>query len=145
MNSRLRSLTRKLGLGDSIKFYGHLNDAAILMDRLDVFIMASESAGLPRVLMEAMSVGITCVAPDTGGIPELIENDSTGYLFDSSSYGDMAAKLEDVVIGGRFLDAEKIRKRIEDDFNAEKGSGKTQELYEDMISGERLRKKAYGG
>jgi glycosyltransferase involved in cell wall biosynthesis len=48
----------------------------------DVFINCSRSEGVPVSIMEAMSAGIPAIAPNVGGIKELLGD--TGYLMSSS-------------------------------------------------------------
>jgi glycosyltransferase involved in cell wall biosynthesis len=45
----------------------------------DAFLYTSERDGLPNVLLEAVAAGLPVIAPDVGGIKELI-NDETGFL-----------------------------------------------------------------
>jgi glycosyltransferase involved in cell wall biosynthesis len=45
----------------------------------DVLLMTSAWEGIPVVLYEAMSMKLVCIAPDVGGISELLGNDH-GYL-----------------------------------------------------------------
>jgi glycosyltransferase involved in cell wall biosynthesis len=45
----------------------------------DVLLMTSAWEGIPVVLYEAMSMNLVCIAPDVGGISELLNNDN-GYL-----------------------------------------------------------------
>lgn len=47
---------------------------------IDLIINCSETEGLPVSLMEAMARGIPAAAPAIGGIPEIIDNHSTGIL-----------------------------------------------------------------
>ena len=46
------------------------------MSTLDLYLQPSDTEGLPRALIEAMSVGCPCVGSDAGGIPELIDKES---------------------------------------------------------------------
>src|SRR5208283_56777 len=48
----------------------------------DVFVMPSRTETLGLVILEAMSSGLPVVAARAGGIPELIEEGVSGYLFD---------------------------------------------------------------
>ncbi|MBI2372395.1 MAG: glycosyltransferase [Deltaproteobacteria bacterium] len=47
--------------------------------RVDVFMSASESEGVPVSIMEAQAAGVPVVAPDVGGISEIVRRDS-GFL-----------------------------------------------------------------
>lgn len=49
----------------------------------DLFINASESEGVPVSIMEAMSYSIPVIAPDVGGISDIVNN-STGKLLNSN-------------------------------------------------------------
>ena len=49
----------------------------------DLFINASESEGVPVSIMEAMSYSIPVIAPDVGGISDIVNN-STGMLLNSN-------------------------------------------------------------
>ncbi len=64
-------------------FLGRLANSQViefLVDNpIDLALNASASEGVPVSLMEAMSLGIPAVAPEIGGIPELISS-SSGYL-----------------------------------------------------------------
>jgi glycosyltransferase involved in cell wall biosynthesis len=85
--------------------------------------------GIPRALMEAMSMGKTCLGPRIAGVDELIEDGRTGYLFDPGSDSDLFAKMEQVVIGGQYLDPAVVSKHIESQFSAEIGAARTAEVY----------------
>uniref|UniRef100_A0A7S0G354 Glycosyltransferase subfamily 4-like N-terminal domain-containing protein n=1 Tax=Rhodosorus marinus TaxID=101924 RepID=A0A7S0G354_9RHOD len=48
----------------------------------DVFVMPSESETLGFVVMESMASGVPVVGARAGGIPDLIQHEKTGYLFE---------------------------------------------------------------
>jgi glycosyltransferase involved in cell wall biosynthesis len=56
-------------------------------DEMDVFVYTSQSDGIPNVLLEAMSAGLPIIAPNVGGIGELI-TDKTGFLVSGSESVD---------------------------------------------------------
>ena len=62
-------------LGDAVDFLGALaaDQVQLQYTQADVFVLASLTEGLPRVLVEAMGRGLPCVATAVGGIPELID------------------------------------------------------------------------
>lgn len=49
----------------------------------DVFVMPSRTETLGLVVLEAMSSGLPVVGARAGGIPEMIENGVSGFLFDT--------------------------------------------------------------
>lgn len=54
------------------------------LDEMDFYIQPSLHEGLPRSLIEAMSRGLPCLASDTGGIPELLEDQCIHHKGDST-------------------------------------------------------------
>ena len=51
----------------------------------DIFVMPSRTETLGLVVLEAMSSGVPVVAARAGGIPEMIEEGVSGYLFDNET------------------------------------------------------------
>jgi glycosyltransferase involved in cell wall biosynthesis len=76
-DGRQRALfeTMAQGLGDRVAFLGELPGSAAVRQeflKADLFIFPSASEGLPRVVIEAMAVGLPCIATTVGGTPELL-------------------------------------------------------------------------
>lgn len=67
----------------SICFLGYLENVDVHnkleINYYDIFINTSKSEGMPVSIMEAMSYGIPAIAPDIGGVSNLV-NDTSGYL-----------------------------------------------------------------
>jgi glycosyltransferase involved in cell wall biosynthesis len=61
------------------------DDLAAAFASCDVFVMPSLTETLGLVILEAMSSGLAVVAARAGGIPEMIEEGVSGYLFDDES------------------------------------------------------------
>jgi glycosyltransferase involved in cell wall biosynthesis len=65
--------------------------------RADAFVLPSFTEGHPKVLLEAMAVGLPCVASDCSGNRALVRDGDTGLLFDARDPGALAARLERVL------------------------------------------------
>jgi glycosyltransferase involved in cell wall biosynthesis len=67
-----------------VKIMGNIDsNSGTLLDvynASDVFILPSLQDNFPNTLLEAAACGIPCLAFDTGGIPEMIDHQITGYL-----------------------------------------------------------------
>ncbi|TVQ69012.1 MAG: glycosyltransferase, partial [Balneolaceae bacterium] len=61
-------------------------------EQVDLFLNYSTSEGIPVSIMEAASCGIPAAAPMTGGIPEIV-NQETGILFDFNDTPETVAGL----------------------------------------------------
>ncbi|MDR0606119.1 MAG: glycosyltransferase [Bacteroidales bacterium] len=60
----------------------------------DIFIFPTYNEAFSLVLLEAMQFGLPCISTYTGGIPEIIENNITGFLVEQRDIEDIANKLE---------------------------------------------------
>jgi glycosyltransferase involved in cell wall biosynthesis len=49
---------------------------------------------LPNTIMEAMACGTACVGFEVGGIPEMIENEMTGYVARAFEPEDLAKGIQ---------------------------------------------------
>lgn len=67
-------------LADRISFPGHIEDVPEALRAHDVFVLPSESEGLPLAMLEAMSCGLPVVVTRIGGMPEVVVEGKTGFL-----------------------------------------------------------------
>ncbi len=63
----------------------------IVLNRADVFVIASEYEGHPKALIEAMACGCACVGVDSPGIREVIQDGVNGLLCERTPQGLRAA------------------------------------------------------
>ena len=62
LDAYLKEEVKKLGIEDKVLFAGFRSDVIELMDSADLFCFPSLQEGLPVALMEAMAVGMPCIA-----------------------------------------------------------------------------------
>lgn len=96
--SRLEQLAARLGISDRVEFTGALNahETRARFERASVFALTSFAEGIPVVLMEAMALGVPCVASRVTGVPELIDDGVMGYLVaagDAEEAADAIARV----------------------------------------------------
>ena len=68
-------MAKELGVEDQCIFHGELRDKSKVLNilsRSDIMILPSRREGLPRAIIEAMSMGLPVVASNVAGIPELV-------------------------------------------------------------------------
>jgi glycosyltransferase involved in cell wall biosynthesis len=78
------------GLQGQVRLIGHVPRTALrsYYRYADLVVMTSKSEGIPVVLMEAMSHAKLVLAPAITGIPELVEHQRTGFLYQPASLPD---------------------------------------------------------
>ena len=89
-----QALVRDLQLGDAVQFHGEQTDIGPFLHRAAVFVMPSEVESFGLAALEAMACGIPVVATRVGGVPEVVEHGTSGFL---RPVGDVAAMADDVV------------------------------------------------
>lgn len=74
-NERLKKFVKKYNVEDNVFFKGSFSHSEIfkLLSEMDLYIQPSLQEGLPRAVIEAMSVGMPVIGSNAGGIPELID------------------------------------------------------------------------
>lgn len=82
---RLKKIAKKYNVLDCISFLGPMKHDDIFkwLRNIDIYIQPSTTEGMPRSLIEAMSVGCLCIASDAGGMPELLQK---GFIFKKKNY-----------------------------------------------------------
>ncbi len=74
---------RKASEGLPVRFHGWRHDVSAVLRSLDLLVVSSPcSEATPRVILEALSAGVPVLAYALGGIPELIDDNRTGFLSD---------------------------------------------------------------
>jgi glycosyltransferase involved in cell wall biosynthesis len=73
------------GLPVTMPGFLHGEELAAAYASSDVFVMPSRSETLGLVVLEAMSSGVPVVGARAGGIPEMIEEGVSGYLYDDAA------------------------------------------------------------
>jgi glycosyltransferase involved in cell wall biosynthesis len=77
----LEAQAATLGIAEHLIFTGFKNNPFDYLATFDAFVLASSSEGLPRVVLEAMLLGIPVVGSDVTGTQELVHHEQTGLLF----------------------------------------------------------------
>jgi glycosyltransferase involved in cell wall biosynthesis len=81
LRSELEELIDSLGLRDTIRLCGYVENPLKFFTQADVFVLSSHVEGLPNVLVEAIMCGCTPVSTDCPTGPrEVLQDGKYGYL-----------------------------------------------------------------
>jgi glycosyltransferase involved in cell wall biosynthesis len=88
-------IVESLNLEDNIIFIPNVvhNEMENYYKASDLFVLPSYSEGLPKVLLEAMACGTPVVASNIPGHKDVINNNTTGYLFETGDVDDLSSKI----------------------------------------------------
>jgi glycosyltransferase involved in cell wall biosynthesis len=89
----LRNLARDLKLDGDVIFTGFRKDVPNLMALSDVIVSTSDKEPFGRVMMEAGAMARPVVASNSGGHPEIVVDDVTGYLIPPGDVEILASRM----------------------------------------------------
>jgi len=121
-------------LQDKIRFMGFIKDTRSIYQKIDIFVLPTYyPEGLPRTILEAMSMEVPVVATDIRGCRQLVEDGVTGFLIPAKN----AKKIEDAVL--KLSDDKELRvkmgqlgrKKVEREYNIIKIIDEQIKIYEE--------------
>ena len=134
--ANLKALADELGVASSVTFAGRLpeDDALAEIAQSDLLVVPSFMEGLPIVLMEAMALGVPVVASGVAGIPELVEDGTTGLLFSPSNWNELEQQIErlmtDKTLRGSL--AQRAKDKVTAEFDTRKSAAELSRLFQDV-------------
>jgi glycosyltransferase involved in cell wall biosynthesis len=129
--------TEAARLGLTARFHGFDPEFRSRLGELDVFVLPTRGDNLPVSILEAMAAGLPVVATRVGGIPEQVEDGTTGYLVEPDDVGGLADAI-------RRLTSDPARReafgragaeKLEREFSSAAVAGRLLELYERVAPG----------
>lgn len=128
--ARYQALAAELGVADRIRFLGFVDDVRSAVADWDVLVLPSTQEPFGRSIIEAMALQTAVVATRVGGIPEIIDDGTHGFLVEPGNVPELARRIEALVESPelRHRVAGAGRARIEARFDVAKLTGRIQEL-----------------
>ncbi len=80
MNGEIQQYIKERHLEQEILCTGFRRDIPEILSAIDIFLLPSSWEGFPTSLLEAMAMKKPVIASNVGGIPELVEHNTTGIL-----------------------------------------------------------------
>lgn len=97
-DGRLRRLAHRLGVADRVHFTGFLANPFPLLRRSTIFVLPSRYEGFPNALVEAMALGVPCIAARCPTGPEEILTDGVdGFLVPMEDASALAVAVDRVL------------------------------------------------
>ncbi len=90
---KLEDMANALGLGERVRFHGHVDREAIPahLASADIFVMPSLWEGMSNAVLEAMASGLPVIVCRTGGTEELVTDN--GFVVTPGDTDELAAAL----------------------------------------------------
>lgn len=94
---KLQVLSEELKIEKNITWIGYEPNVPNILQIADLYIQPSRRDALPRALMEAMGMGVCSIGSNVDGIPEIIEHEKTGLIFENENAEDLARQIRKVL------------------------------------------------
>ena len=137
MRSAVEEEIRRLGLETAVHLAGHRGDADAILSAATVAVLSSEEEGLGTALLDAMAFARPIAATRAGGIPEIVEHESSGLLVpvhDPDALGAAIARLvQDDALAARLADG--AARRVQE-FSVERTADRTIDVYRRLLGAE---------
>ncbi len=133
--AELRTLVEEYGLSAHVTFPGFCEDVFSVLLTADVFVLPSLHESSPNALIEAMGIGMPCIASDVGGIVDLIENEKNGIRVPPQNPEALTAALHRVLTEPDFAAVlgKNARSTVQKKFDSETSIRKLDEIYQRVL------------
>ena len=132
--TELQAQAKQLGLNQQVTFAPSCDDVTPYLQAADAFVLPSFAEGLPVALLEAMSVGLPCVATATSGSLQLISDRLNGRIAPIDNPDELALALIDSLTN---TDAPAwglaARQRVAESYSLDAVTKHSIEMYETLL------------
>lgn len=119
-----------------VVFAGAKDDVPSEMKSADIFLMLSDSEGMPNALLEGMSSGLASIGSPVGAIPDMLEG-GAGWTLQENSPAALAEALRTLIRQPeeRARYAERGRQRVFDRYSLQSTAKKVAAVYQECLKG----------
>ena len=131
----LEQLANRYHLSDRIQMPGFCDDIFSMLSTAHLFVLPSLHESSPNALIEAMGVGLPCIASGVGGILGLIDHQENGLLIPPRS-SEALAEAMDCLLADRELAVylgQNARRRIAGMFDSDRSIQQLEAVYQDSL------------
>ena len=132
-NTRLKEIIKHEGLENQVDLVGKIphDEVFEVLDSTDLYIQPSETEGLPRALIEAMSRGCACISSDAGGMPELLDE---RVIFKSKNVNDLILKIKYLLDKNNLMEQSNLNFQKAKEYKFEVLERKRKEFYNKFLA-----------
>jgi glycosyltransferase involved in cell wall biosynthesis len=139
LEAEIRGRAAVASVGGHVHLVGEMSDVRPYLRTAAAFVLPSRAEGLPNAMLEAMAMGLPCVATRIGPIVEIATHGKEALLVPVQDPGQLASALSAVLrqpeMSSRLGHA--ARKRVEAEFSLERQVDALETLYFRLTHGRR--------
>ena len=135
LRTDLEQLANRYHLSDRIQMPGFCDDIFSMLSTAHLFVLPSLHESSPNALIEAMGVGLPCIASDVGGVLDLIDHQENGLLIPPRASGALAEAINDLLTNQELAVylGRNARRKIEEMFDSNRSIQQLEAVYQDCL------------
>ena len=135
LEPELHALASEYGISEQIAFPGFCEDVFSVLLTADVFVLPSLHESSPNALIEAMGIGMPCIASNVGGIVDLIEDEVNGIRVPPKDPTSLAAALQRILTEPDFAKrlGKNARATIQQKFDTTESMRRLENIYQQLF------------
>ena len=135
LQTDLAQLVNRYHLSDRIQMPGFCEDIFSMLSTAHLFVLPSLHESSPNALIEAMGIGLPCIASNVGGVLDLIDHQENGLLIPPRASGALAEAINDLLTNQEsavYL-GRNARRKIEEMFDSNRSIQQLEAVYQDCL------------
>ncbi len=135
LKSDLEQLVNRYHLSDRVKMPGFCDDIFSMLSTAHIFVLPSLHESSPNALIEAMGVGLPCIASSVGGVLDLIDHQENGLLIPPRASGALAETINDLLTNRELAIGlgRSAKRKIEEMFDSDRSIQQLEAVYQDCL------------
>ncbi len=97
LQAQLERMVTELDIQESVEFLGLQRNVIPLLQRAWGFVLPSRWEGMPNALLEAMAIGLPCVATRVSGSEDIVKDGINGLLVEPEEAHELAQALRRLI------------------------------------------------
>ncbi len=98
----LKQLGQRLGISAHIEWLGLVNDPASFFQSLQIYVQPSLSESFGMAPLEAMSAAVPVIVSNAGALPEIVDTEQTGLIYQAGDADALAKQLQRLLSDSQF-------------------------------------------
>lgn len=135
LKTDLAQLANRYHLSDQIQMPGFCDDIFSMLSTAHLFVLPSLHESSPNALIEAMGIGLPCIASGVGGVLDLIDHQENGLLIPPRANGALAEAIDNLLTDRELAAClgKNARRKIEEIFDNDRSIQQLEAVYQDCL------------
>lgn len=132
---RIKLFVEGKHLSEFVTMTGRRSDVPEFLTKMDIGVMASKNEAFGRTTVEYMMAGLAVVASDGGANKEIVEEGSTGLIYQSGDFVALADRIEQLINDRELMErlSQNGQNSAEKNFSSKANSDAVFKLYDEIL------------